>query len=219
MISWRDCWPWTALGYITMTRRQSNNHRSGGIAGYPALIHSEVKNPQEKFSPRFYEIKTASSSLVIFQTAWLSTRSFTHLWWWNWRTFWRKIPAEISSSWSWPCTRMPRFTGHLQPRSNYPTWASNILTTHPIFRIWPRRTTTCSLDWKEKRNNLKVAIFRPTQRYFCRGELVGRTTFWIFFERLAKVRATGSEVYRASWGVCWIIPEFGRCSLFHSWSG
>jgi hypothetical protein len=26
-------------------------------------------------------------------------------------------------------------------------------------------------------------------------------------------------VYWASWGVCWIISEFGRCSLFPSWSG
>ena len=33
--------------------------------------------------------------------------------------------------------------------------------THPILRIWPRRTTTFSLDWK---NNWKVAIFRPTRR-------------------------------------------------------
>jgi hypothetical protein len=32
---------------------------------------------------------------------------------------------------------------HLQPRRNWPTWASNALITH---RIWPRRTTTCSLD-------------------------------------------------------------------------
>jgi len=25
-------------------------------------------------------------------------------------------------------------------------WASNILITHPILRLWPRRATTCSLD-------------------------------------------------------------------------
>jgi len=37
-------------------------------------------------------------------------------------------------------------TGHLQPRRNWPTWASNVLITHHILRIWPRRTTTCSLD-------------------------------------------------------------------------
>jgi hypothetical protein len=45
-----------------------------------------------------------------------------------------------------------RLTGHLQSRRNWPTWASNVLINHPILRIWPRRTTTCSLDWK---NNWK----------------------------------------------------------------
>ena len=44
------------------------------------------------------------------------------------------------------CTTMPRLTGHLQPRRNWPTWASSVLITHPILRIWPRRTTTCFLD-------------------------------------------------------------------------
>ena len=28
-------------------------------------------------------------------------------------------------------------TGHLQPRRNWPTWASKVLITHPILRIWP----------------------------------------------------------------------------------
>ena len=37
-------------------------------------------------------------------------------------------------------------TGHLQPRRKWPIWASSVLITHPILRIWPRRTTTCSLD-------------------------------------------------------------------------
>jgi hypothetical protein len=32
---------------------------------------------------------------------------------------------------------------YLQPKRNR---ASNVLITHPILRIWPRRTTTCSLD-------------------------------------------------------------------------
>jgi len=41
---------------------------------------------------------------------------------------------------------MPRLTGHLQPRRICLTWASNVLITHPILRIWPRRTTTCFLD-------------------------------------------------------------------------
>jgi len=51
-----------------------------------------------------------------------------------------------SSSGSCSCTIMPRLTGHLQPRRNWPTWPSNVLITHPILRIWPSRTTTCSLE-------------------------------------------------------------------------
>jgi len=55
--------------------------------------------------------------------------------------------------------------------------------------------------------------------HFCRGDLVGRTTFWIVFKWLAKVRAMYLEVYWASWGVCWLNADFGRCSLFPSRSG
>jgi len=35
-ISFRDWWPWTKPGYITMTRRQRNNQRSGSIAAHHA---------------------------------------------------------------------------------------------------------------------------------------------------------------------------------------
>ena len=89
----------------------------------------------------------------------LSTRSITHFCWCNWRK--NANAAGRSPMGSCSCTTMPRFTGHLHPRRNWPTWASNVLITHPILRIWPRRTTTCSLDW---RNNWKVAIFLPTRR-------------------------------------------------------
>jgi len=36
-----------------MTRRQSNNQWSGGIAAHPAPKNSECKSPLENFSPRF----------------------------------------------------------------------------------------------------------------------------------------------------------------------
>ena len=76
--------------------------------------------------------------------------------------FERKTHAAGSSpSGSCSCTTMSRLSGHLQPRRNWPTCASNVLITHPILPIWPRRTTICSLDWK---NNWKFAIFRPTRR-------------------------------------------------------
>jgi len=44
------------------------------------------------------------------------------------------------------CTTMPRLTEHLQPRRNWPTWASIVLIAHPILRMWPRWTTNSSLD-------------------------------------------------------------------------
>jgi len=74
-------------------------------------------------------------------------------------------------------------TGHLKPRRNWLTWASSVLITQPIFRIYPRRTTTCSMDWK---NNWKVAISHPTRR-----SLLLRRPGWtdkiliFFFEWLA----------------------------------
>jgi hypothetical protein len=34
---------------------------------------------------------------------------------------------------------------HLKPRTNWPTWASNVLITDPVLWIWPRQTTSSSL--------------------------------------------------------------------------
>ena len=152
-----------------MTRKQSRNEWSGGIAAPPPhpKKNSECKNPLEKFSPRFFGIKTASSSLIIFQRAKLSTRSFTHLCWCNWRTFWRKNAAGRSQRGSCSCTTMSRLTGHLQSRRNWPTRASIVLITHPIFRIWPRWTTTCSLDWKRKTNE-RLPFFVRRGDHCCR---------------------------------------------------
>jgi hypothetical protein len=139
---WHDWWPWKKPGYIIMTRRQSNNQSSGRIAAHPDPKNSEFKNPLEKFLPRVFGINTASSSLIIFQRGKLWTRSIAHLCWSNWR----KYVAGRSPRESCSCTTMPRLTDHLQPRRNWPIWASNVLINHPILRIWPRRTTTYSLD-------------------------------------------------------------------------
>ena len=147
-----------------------------------------VQKSLENFSPRFFGIKTALSSLIIFQSAKLSTWSITHLCWCNWREFWRKNAAGSSRRGSCSRTIMPRLTGHLQPRRNWPTWASIFLITHPILRIWPRRTTTCSLDWKKQ---LKGRHFSSD------AEVIAAAGTWLegqlpdfFFEWLAKVEKT-----------------------------
>ena len=57
-----------------------------------------------------------------------------------------KTQREYHQTGSCSSTTLPRLNGHLQPRRYWPTWASNVLITHPILRIWPRWTTTCSLD-------------------------------------------------------------------------
>ena len=61
-----------------------------------------------------------------------------------------KNAAGRSPRGSCSCTTMPRFTVHLQPRRNWPAWASNVLITHPNLRIWPRRTTTCLSELKKQ---------------------------------------------------------------------
>jgi len=99
----------------------------------------------------------------------------------------KENPAGRTTRGSCSCTTMPRLTEHLQPRRNWPTWASSVSINHPILRIWPRWTTTCSLDWK----NWKLAIFRPT-----RGSLLPRRPGWtdnllIFFWVASKSESKG----------------------------
>ena len=138
--------------YDPETKQQSMEWRHSGS---PHPKKFRVQKSTGKFSPRFFGIKTASSSLI-FQRAKLSTPSITYLCWYNWRTFSMKNAARSSPKESCSCTTIPWVTGHLQPRRNWPTWASNVLITHRILQIWPCRNTTCSLDWK---NQLKVRHF------------------------------------------------------------
>ena len=172
MISCCDLWPWTKPGYITMTRRQSNNQWSGGIAAHPAPKNSECKNPLENFSPGFFGIKTAFSPSIIFQKAKLLTRSITHL-------CWCTVVATVRlPRGSCSCTTIPRLTGHLQPASTWPTWTSNVLITHSSLPISLHRTTACSPDWKTIDRS---PFFVRRGGHCCRGDLVGRKTFWFFF--------------------------------------
>jgi len=215
MISFRDWWPWTKPGYITMTRRQSNNQWTGGIAAHTALKNSECRNPLEKFSPRFFRIKTATSSLIIFQRAELSTRSITHLCWCNWKTFWRKSVAgrESHQGGLVLAQQCPGSPGTCNPEeTGVPglplSWSPTIFSGSGPVGLPPVPRTEKTIDRSE--------FFVRRGGHCRRGDLVGRRTFWFFFFLwLAKVRATGW----ASLGVRWINREFGRCSLFPSWSG
>jgi len=172
MISCRDWWPWTKPGYNTMTRRQSNNHWSEGIPAHPAPKNPDCINPLEKFSPRFFGIKTAFFSLIIFQRAKLLTRSITHLCWCKRRTFLRKNAAGRSPSVSFLARQCPGSPGTCSPgETGLPglpvSWSPTLFSGSDPVGLPP-------VPWTEK------TIERPPF-FFRRGDLVGRTTFRIFF--------------------------------------
>jgi len=116
MIFCRDWWQWTKPGYITMTRRQSNNQWSGGIAAHPAPKISESKNPLENFSHDFLGSRRHPPS-------WLSSKGS------NYQQgvllifagvieghFEEKTPREFHRGGSCFYMTMLRLTGHLQHR-------------------------------------------------------------------------------------------------------
>ena len=190
MVSCNDWWPWTKPGYITMTRRQSSNRQmEWWHSGSPRPKKFQVLKSTGKvlasifwgqdgillidYLPKGQTINTEYYSSLLVQLMDILKEERC-----------RKFTKEVLS-----CTRVPWLTRHLQPRRNRPTWASSSLITHPILRIWRRRTTTCSLDWK---NNLKVVIFHPTRRSLLPwrpGWMVNILNF--FFEWFAEVRARG----------------------------
>jgi len=161
-----------------MTRRQSNNQWSGGIADHPAPKNSECKNPLENLSPRFFGIKKASSSLIIFRRAKLSTQSITHLCWCNWRTFWKENAAGKSPRGSCSCTKMPRVTGSLQPKRNWPTRASSVWS--PTLFSGSGPVWLPPVPWTEKTIE-RSPFFVRRGGHCCRGDPVRRTIFWILF--------------------------------------
>jgi len=159
MISCRDWWPWTKPGYITITRRQSNSQWSGGIAAHPAPKKFWVQNPPEKFSPQFFRIKTAPSSLIIYQRAKLSAWSITHLCWCSWRTFWRKNAAgrEGHQGGLVLARQCPDLPGTCNPEeTGLPglslSWSPTLFSGSGPVGLPPEKY------------NRKVAIFRPTRR-------------------------------------------------------
>jgi len=66
--------------YDPETKQQSLEWRHSGS---PGPQNFRVKKSAEKFSPRSFGIKAASSSFITFQRAKLSTRSITYLCWCN----------------------------------------------------------------------------------------------------------------------------------------
>jgi len=173
--------------YDPETKQQSMEWRHSG-SPRPAPKISECKNPLGKFSPRFFGIKKASSSLIIFQRAKLSTRSITHLCWCNWRTFEGKTPREVHQGGlvltrqcrGSPDTCNPEETG----LPGFPvSWSSTLFSGSGLVGLPP-------VPWTEK--TIERSPFFVRRGGHCRrGDLVGRTNFWIFFLVACKSYSNG----------------------------
>ena len=131
-----------------MTRRQSNNQWGGGIAAHPA-----PKIPSAKIRWKISRLDFFWDQDSILLIDYLPKGQTINA------DYYSSLLVQLkdilkeklrgrSPRGSCSCTTMPRLTRHLQPKRNWPTCASNVLITHPILRICPHQTTTCSLDWK-----------------------------------------------------------------------
>jgi len=141
--------------YDPEKKQQSMGWQHSGSPRPKKIPSAKIRRKSSRVDSIFWN-QDGILPLIIFQRAKLLTLSITCLCWCNWRNVCRKNAAGISPRRSCSCTTMPRPTGHLYPKRNWLTWASSFSITHPILRIWPRRTTTCSLDWKKQ---LKVRHF------------------------------------------------------------
>jgi hypothetical protein len=142
-------------------------------SGYP---RPAPKNSKSKICWKisrlvFFGIKTASSLLIIFQRAKVSTRSITYLCWSNWRIFWRKNAVWRSTSWSCSCMTIPCLPGHLQPRINWPTWVFIVFSGSDPVGLPP-------VSWTQKTIE-RSPFFVRHRGHCCREDVVGLTTFRI----------------------------------------
>ena len=178
MISCSDWWPWVKSCYITMIRRQSNSQWSGGIAAHPAPKNSDCKNPLEKFLPRFLGSRRHPPH-------WLSSKGP------NYQRgvllisagaieghFEGKMPREghqrdVVLAWQCPGspdTCNPEETG----LPGLPvSWSPTLFSRSGPVGLPP-------IPWTEKTTE-RSSFFVLHKSHWCHGDLVGWTTFWIFF--------------------------------------
>ena len=146
-------------------RRQKNNQWSGGIVAHPAPKNSECKNPLESSRLDFLESKRHIPNrwsskgpnyqrgvLIIFAGAIKNILK-------------EKRRAGRSPRGSCSCTTTPRLTGCLQPRRNWPL--------RPAIPLLPVPWTVKTIE--------RSSFFVRRGGHCCRGDLVERTNFWIFF--------------------------------------
>ena len=189
MISCRNWWPWTKPGYITMTRRQSNNQWSGGIPGHPApkkfrmqkstgnflasifwdrdgILHIDFLPKGQTINAEYYSFLLVQLKDVLKEKRrgkFIKRVLFLH----------DNVPAH-------PALATRKKTG----LPGLPvSWSPTLFSGSGPIGLPP-------VPWTDKTIERSPFFFRRRGQC-CRGDLVGRTNFLIFFEWLTKVRTTG----------------------------
>jgi len=187
MISCCDWWPRTKPGYITMTRRQGNNQWSSGMGAHPA-----PKIPSARIRWKISRLDFLGSRRHPPQ--WLSSKgpNYQH------RVllisagaiegdFEGKTPREghqgglvLAQHPGSQDTCNPEETG----LPGLPmSWSPTLFSRSGPIGLPPVPYTEKTIE--------RSPFFIQCRGHCCRGDLVEWTTFWIFFEWLAKVRARG----------------------------
>ena len=172
MISCRDWWPWTKPDYITMTRRESNDHWRGVIGAHPASKKLRVKKSVRKFLASIFWDQDG----VLLISAGAIEGHFE-----------RKAPRECYQGCLVLARKCPGSPGTCNPEeTGLPglplSWSPTLFSGSGPVGLPPA-------SWTEK-NNWKVAIFRPKRRSFLPRRPGWKEKLLNFFEWLAKVRAT-----------------------------
>ena len=189
MFSCRNCWTLTKPGYITMTWRQNNKNLSGGIEAHPS-----PKNPSAKIRWKISRLDFLGSRR--HPPHWLSSKGP------NYQRgelristvaieghFGGKTPRACHQGGLVLVRQCPGSPGTCNPEvSGLPgppvSWSPTLFSGSGPVGLPP-------VPWTEKETVECSPFFVWRGGHCCRRDLVGRTTFWIFFEWLAKVRATG----------------------------
>ena len=157
-----------------MTRRQSINQWNSSITAHPAPKNSECKNPLEKFSPRILQTINAEyySSLLVQMKDILKEKCR------------RKVTkSDLFLHDNAPAHRALATQKKLAYLDFQGLESPTLFSGSGPVGLPP-------VPWAEKTTE-RSPFFVRHGGHCCRGDLVGQTSEFFFFEWLAKVRATG----------------------------
>ena len=192
-----------------MTRRQSNNQWSGGIAAHPA-----PKIPSAKIRWKISRLDFLGSRR--HPPHWLSSKGP------NYQHGILLISAgAIEGHLEVKTPRNCHQVGLVLVRQCPGSLATQKKLAYLSFHFLDHPPYSPDLDPSDYHLFPGLKKQLKGRHFSSDAEVIAAAQTWLdgqlsefFFEWLAEVRARGWEVYWASCEVCWINPEFGSCSCF-----